>query len=267
MPDYFMKKDTYASGEGSVCPTDAAMPYPRICAHRGFSTVAPENTLPAYGAAVGLGADEIELDLWETADGVIVSCHDSSLDRVSTGSGLVREKTYAELLELDFGVKHSPRFAGLRIASFEDILRAFTGRTIMNIHIKPDDINMTEIMRLIRKYNAQDYCYFMGMTEVLLGRLRDEAPEIPRCFGGFTTTWNIVETAVKYGCKKIQMFKPCYSREIIDDAHKNGIICNIFWSDDPGEAKMMLDMGIDCILTNDFQIVNEAAKEWLKEKK
>ena len=122
-------------------------------------------------------------------------------------------------------------------------------------------------MRLIRKYDAAEHCYFMAMTRTLLGRLRDEAPEIPRCYGGFRDTWDIVETAVEFGCRKIQMFKPCYSKELIDKAHANGIICNIFWSDDPEETKMMLDMGMDCILSNDFQRVNEAAKAWLADRR
>ena len=52
--------------QNRTCPGDAEMPYPRICAHRGFNTVAPENSLPAWGAAIALGADEIEFDLWET---------------------------------------------------------------------------------------------------------------------------------------------------------------------------------------------------------
>ncbi len=43
--------------------TDREMPYPRICAHRGFGTIAPENSMPAFGAAVSMGAEEIELDL------------------------------------------------------------------------------------------------------------------------------------------------------------------------------------------------------------
>ena len=52
-----------------MCKTDATMPYPRVCAHRGFNTIAPENSLPAYGAAVAMGAEEIEFDLWFTKDG------------------------------------------------------------------------------------------------------------------------------------------------------------------------------------------------------
>ena len=96
-----------------LVPDDLSMPYPRICAHRGFNTVAPENSLPAFGAAIAMGADEIEFDVRFTADGVPVSIHDPSLDRVSNGTGLVEEKTFAELEQLDFGVKCAPQFAGL----------------------------------------------------------------------------------------------------------------------------------------------------------
>ena len=47
---------------------------------------------------------------------------------------------------------------------------------------------------------------------------------------------------------------------MIDRAHQNGIICNVFWSDDPEEAKGFLKMGIDCILTNDYWNIATALK-------
>ena len=119
----------------SVLP-DAKMPYPRVCAHRGFNTVAPENFLPAFGAAVALGAQEIEFDVWSTADGVLVSSHDETLERVSDGGGRIHEKTYEALLRLDFGAKADAPFRGLRIPTFEEILRQFARRTVMNIHVK-----------------------------------------------------------------------------------------------------------------------------------
>ena len=95
----------YRNAGPSVVPGEDRMKYPRICAHRGFSTIAPENSMPAFGAAVAMGAEEIEFDLWSTKDGVLVSCHDSTLDRVSDGHGKICDHTYAELLELDFGAK------------------------------------------------------------------------------------------------------------------------------------------------------------------
>ena len=47
----------------------------------------PENSLPAFGAAVAMGAEEIEFDFWFTKDGEVVSIHDSPLDRASGGTG------------------------------------------------------------------------------------------------------------------------------------------------------------------------------------
>ena len=63
------------------------------------------------------------------------------------------------------------------------------------------------------------------------------------------------------GCKKVQFFKPFYSKELIDKAHANGIKCNMFWSDDPDEAVKFIEMGIDTILTNDYNIVANAVKK------
>ena len=111
--------------EKYLVPNDIDMPYPRTCAHRGFNTVAPENSMPAFGAAVALGAEEIEFDIWSTSDGVLVSCHDSTLERVSDGEGKIYERTYEELLKLDFGAKSGEKFRGLKIATFEDILKKF----------------------------------------------------------------------------------------------------------------------------------------------
>lgn len=66
----------------------------KFCSHRGFNAVAPENTLPAFAAAVALGADEIEFDLWPTADGQLAVCHDPSVDRTTDGKGTICDMTW-----------------------------------------------------------------------------------------------------------------------------------------------------------------------------
>ena len=58
----------YRPAGSAIVRHDEIMPYPRVCAHRGFNTVAPENSLPAFGAAVAMGAEEIEFDLWFTKE-------------------------------------------------------------------------------------------------------------------------------------------------------------------------------------------------------
>jgi len=245
----------YRPAGSAIARHDAIMPYPRVCAHRGFNTVAPENSMPAFGAAVAMGAEEIEFDLWFTKDGEVVSMHDSKLDRVSNGTGRIGDYTLAELRELDFGVKYAPAFAGMKIPTFEEILAKFSCHCVMNIHLKtagekPEYLD--RVVSLIRKYDCEKYVYFMSGDDLLLERLAKEYPDIARCCGGGDGKWEIVERAIRFGCKKLQFVKGYFNREMVQKAHENGIICNVFWSDDPAETEEFLDMGIDVILTNDY---------------
>ncbi len=252
----------YRPSGSAISKTDTVMHYPRICAHRGFNTVAPENSMPAFGAAVAMGADEIEFDLWSTADGVIVSLHDDTLNRVSTGFGKVYEHTYEELLQYDFGIKHGEKFRGLKIVTFEEILKKFSCHVIMNIHIK-DGRNREELQKiidLIYKYDCKQHVYFMSGNDDVLNSLKEMAPDICRCQGAGSKAWEIVDRAIKNECQKVQLFKPYFNKEMIDKAHAHGIKCNVFWSDNEKEAKDFLDMGIDTILTNDYNIISQIVK-------
>ena len=239
--------------------------YPRVCAHRGFKTVAPENSLPAFAAAVALGAPEIEMDIRFTADGVPVVAHDSNLERVSNGSGTIEANTLAELRELDFGGNFSERFAGVKIATFEEVLERFSRKVIINLHLKSAEAKgdiypreqMVKVVELLKKYQQQEHVYFMGAPDVM-ERAIEVAPEIPRCMGAFPEPWEIVDRAIKYKCTKVQLFIPYYNQEMIDKAHAHSIKCNFFYCDDPAEAVKLVQMGVDTILTNDYFPVAQA---------
>ena len=255
----------YRNGGASVVLFDDVMKYPRLCAHRGFNSVAPENSMPAFGAAVALGAEEIEFDLWSTKDGVLVSCHDSTLDRVSNGSGKIYEHTYEELLKLDFGVKHGEKFKGLQIPTFEEILQKFAGRVIMNIHVKIWDSNfedpmIEDIVALIRKYDCEKHIYFMTTNDNIIRRVMTYAPDLKVCVGwdGNKDPMSMVDRAIALGAYKVQLFKPYFNEETIKKAHAHGILCNVFWADDPKEAQRYFDMGVDTVLTNDYLTVRNA---------
>lgn len=255
----------YRNAGASMVAPDAQMPYPRVCAHRGFNTIAPENSMPAFGAAIAMGAEEIEFDIWPTKDGVLVSCHDDVLDRVSDGHGKIYEHTYAELLELDFGVKHGEKFRGLKIPTFEEILQRFAGQVIMNIHVKHWDCDfsdpmMEQIVELIRKYDAQKHVYFMTANDKIIRQVMEYAPDIPCCVGwdGNEDPMSMVDRAIALNAYKIQLFKPYFNAETVKKAHAHGILCNVFWSDDPAETKQFREMGIDTILTNDYNLISQA---------
>ena len=254
----------YRPAGSAIVRHDAIMPYPRTCAHRGFSSALPENSLPAFGAAVALGTEEIEFDLYFTKDGEIVSLHDDTIDGVLGGTGKVWDHTLEELRAFDFGAKHGKAFAGLKIPTFEEILKKFACHCVMNVHLKtagekPEYLD--KVVRLIKKYDCEKYVYFMSGEDALLARLQREYPEIPRCCGAGDAPWEIVERAIRYGCKRVQLFKLYFNREMIQKAHANGIVCNVFWSDDPDEAREFLDMGADVILTNDCHRIATAVSE------
>lgn len=262
----------YRACGSCVKPDEFQMGYPRICAHRGFSTVAPENSLPAFGAAIALGADEIEFDVRFTADGVPVSIHDPNLERVSNGSGLVEEKTLAELEELDFGAKSAAAFSGLKILKLEDLLKRFPRQAILNIHIKSIGVSpypkdkFQKIVDLLREYDCERHCYIMATGEILQ-TAREIAPHISRCMSADDGGWEIVDNAIRNQCQKVQLYKPYFNQEMIDRAHANGILCNVFFSDDPEEARNYLEMGIDTILTNDYFRIAQVRDAFIKEKK
>ena len=94
--------------------------HPLIWAHRGASGHAPENTLPAFQLAADMGADGVELDLQKTKDGVLVVCHDETIDRTSGGAGWIKDLTFEELRALDFSAGNAA-YEGVQIPTMEEV--------------------------------------------------------------------------------------------------------------------------------------------------
>jgi len=260
----------YRPGGSAIVRSDEFMPYPRTCAHRGFNSVAPENSLAAFGAAVAMGAEEIEFDLWFTKDGEIVSIHDPTLERVSNGTGKIWEHTLSELKALDFGVKFGDKYKGLRIATFEELLKQFAGRAIMNIHVKIWDVKQAdpkynEIASLIRKYDCEKHVYFMSSNTESLLKMRELLPAASYCQGAGEGNDKMIAKAIEHGFDKVQIVSwyP-YDKSMIDECHAHGIKVNFCQADKPNDANWLLDMGVDCILTNDFHIVYETVRDRLE---
>ena len=117
---------------------------------------------------------------------------------------------------------------------------------------------MKRIIDLIRKYDCAKYVYFMITHNGVIRQFKEYAPDIHICVGHLgECPWAIVDRAIELGAEKVQLFKPYFNQEMIDKAHAHGIRCNVFWSDDAEETRQFLDMGIDTILTNDFNLITQ----------
>lgn len=150
-----------------------------IIAHRGYSARAPENTLAALEAALAAGADAVEFDVHTAACGTPVLFHDAMLSRTTNGVGPLRRRTMAQLQALDAGAWFSADFAGERIPSFEETLRALKGR-VPRIYAEVKGFRELEdldrMVRLTRDAEMLTQVTFISLNWTLLDRMRGQEP-------------------------------------------------------------------------------------------
>lgn len=91
--------------------------------HRGYSTTAPENTIPAYIMSKKMGFKYVECDVSFTSDGVPVLLHDSTIDRTSNGSGSINALTLEQVKQYDFGSWKGEQYAGTQIPTFDEFIK------------------------------------------------------------------------------------------------------------------------------------------------
>lgn len=229
----------------------AAVQKYRVSAHRGLSGVMPENTLPSFAAAIALGADEIEFDVRLTRDLQMIVCHDAEVNRVSERKGLLRDYDLETLLHSNAG---SYKNWYVPFCTPEQVIRQYGGLVTMNIHIAefhPDIDVPGELRRLLYRYDATDNAYFSARGDEL-AKCRQSAPDIARCSlqPKEADGPDIVEYAIRHACNRVQFQKPYFDRKLIRRAQDYRLRCSACWADDRYEAKRLLDVGIDTILTN-----------------
>ena len=99
--------------------------------HRGYNTIAPENTLPAYKLSRKMGFDTVETDVAFTSDGVAVLLHDGTINRTARnadGTEIAQSVdigtiTYEQALQYDFGIWKSAEYAGTKIPTFSQFIQ------------------------------------------------------------------------------------------------------------------------------------------------
>ena len=119
-----------------------------LIVHRGVSSIAPENTLEAYAAAMDCGADGIEIDIRRSTDGILYLFHDDDLERLTNGTGKVSRLSYAELLRLTPKEIYGPATCDTRPPTLAAVLVLVRDRAaLLHLDIKEpgiqDDIAAT----------------------------------------------------------------------------------------------------------------------------
>ncbi len=133
--------------------------------HRGASRYAPENSLAAIQRAVSLKADYIEIDVRTTSDSKCVLMHDRTVDRTSSGSGVVNNLTAQALAKVDIGTWFGKPFRDQRVPGLSEGLASFGGTA--HAYLDAKDISPETLLQAIKDhdlmerhavYQSPDYC-------------------------------------------------------------------------------------------------------------
>jgi glycerophosphoryl diester phosphodiesterase len=156
-----------------------------IVAHRGFSSIAPENSLSAFEAAIECGAPYFELDVQASADGVPMVIHDETLDRTSSSghTGRVDHLAQSELRQVHVGYasKFGAEFALEPLPTLADALALAKGRIKVCVEVKVSGIEEAIVRDIQEQGMASEVVVFSFLPNVL-SRIHELAPELPLLF-------------------------------------------------------------------------------------
>jgi glycerophosphoryl diester phosphodiesterase len=223
---------------------------PLVIAHRGSSAEAPENTMAAIELALDQGADWVEIDVQETADGRIVVAHDRDLRRVGGASVRIGQATWSEIEPVDVGSAFDPRFAGERVPLLEEVLEAARDRAGVVIELKyygHEQEFERRVVDIVERVGAEDRVRLMSLKLEGVRALKALRPD-----------WNVgLLTAVAVGdllrlegidfhAVNAQLATAPFLRR----AHSHGTEVFVWTVNDPINVAVLSGKGVDGIITD-----------------
>ena len=146
--------------------------------HRGHSALAPENTLPAFRLSRLKGFRYAEADVRFTADNVPVLLHDESINRTSNGVGKIKELTFSQVRQYDFGSWKSNDFKETKIPSLDEflILCKNTGlHPVLELKVGTKD-QINQVMSKVEELGLGDETIYISFSSTILSCVLENKP-------------------------------------------------------------------------------------------
>jgi len=220
-----------------------------VLAHRGASSVAPENTLAAVEAAIEQRADSVEIDVQESADGEVVVAHDSDFMKTAGVATKVWEASWEQLQGIDIGAWFAPRFAGERVPRLADVLARAHGRARVTIELKYYGHDQQLERRVIDRVEAAGA---VGNIEVM--SLDYDAVQKMRALRPHWTVGLLAATALgdlsELDADFLAVHVGLATRSLVRRAHATGKKVYVWTVDDPVRMFQLANLGVDGLITN-----------------
>uniref|UniRef100_A0A7C1GJT8 GP-PDE domain-containing protein n=1 Tax=Thermofilum adornatum TaxID=1365176 RepID=A0A7C1GJT8_9CREN len=227
-----------------------------IVAHRGSSTKAPENTLPAFEQAIKDGADFVETDVYRTRDGAIVCIHDSSLKRTTNGEGFVFEKTIDYLRSLDAGSWFSEKFKGVQVPLLEEYLDIIASSNAgAFIEIKMSGIE-EEVLGKVLQWGLEDRTVILSGNWGVLLNVKRLVPGIPTLADLPNPTPQAILSAAKVA-DIVSIHSLLFEEQFSEIAHRKGLLVNVWNINTPEEALSAVENGADFITADNPELIRK----------
>jgi glycerophosphoryl diester phosphodiesterase len=234
-------------------------------AHRGGGGEAPENTLPAFEAAVAMGFRYLETDVHATRDGVLLAFHDDDLARLTDRAGKICELALTEVRAADAGYAFSPdggttfpfRGTGVVIPTLEELLTRWHD-VYLNIDAKADE-TVAPLVELVSRLDAFGRVCIGSFSDRRVARIRALAR------GRICSSMGQVATAMAFAASRTgrmpRFHADCLQvprrwgplrldRRFVKAAHHAGLPVHVWTVDDQAEMESLLDLGVDGIMTD-----------------
>nr|WP_255785439.1 glycerophosphodiester phosphodiesterase [Mycetohabitans sp. B7] len=240
----------------------ADWPYPRVVAHRGGGTLAPENTLAAIRVGAELGLKMVEFDAKLSADEVVFLLHDDTVNRTSDGRGAAQRKQYTAIARLDAGSWFDGRFRGEWMPTLQQASEYCSALDLaVNVEIKPCPGRETLTGRLVAGEVAR---WWAGATppallssfslEALHGA-RNVAAQLPRGWlvGAMPANWR--EHARALGCVSLHVDHRQLTAARVAQINEAGLRVLAYTVNMPERARELVEWGVDTICTDRIDLI------------
>ncbi len=224
---------------------------PIAFAHRGGAGDWPENTLPAFAAAVALGYRYVETDVHVTADGVLCAFHDDKLDRVTDRTGVIAELAWSEVAQA--------RVDGTEpIPTLDQLLETWPD---LRINIDPKhDSAVDALAATLRRHQAVERVCIGAFSDRRLARLRRLlGPRLCTSMGPRSVarlkaaSFGPPVGPFEAACVQVppsQGPAPLVDARFVAAAHRRQLPVHVWTIDDRAEMERLLDLGVDGIMTD-----------------
>ena len=219
---------------------------PRLVCHRGASLIAPENTFAAADVALDRGAHLIELDVRESADGVLYVMHDQTLDRTTDGTGPIQHRTAAEIDALDAGRWFAPEFEGQRVPRLDAYLDHLRSRSA-GAYVEIKWCNADTCAAILRETGIIDSCFSFSFKPEMRAAMRETAPDLRQMIT-LSIARNVSVARSLYRADLIEIEAAECQSSVIAAARAVGLeIMGYTGSNDPAIFLRYIEAGLDYI--------------------